>query len=286
MYLLPMLDHLQLLCNNPQAKTKNIETEFEMQLHEQYAINANHNLATMITIAIAALSVIGVFGYVLIHTNLSCFSIFIIGSQSESYTINTLLLSCCAVLIVLCILFHISLELGSKQRMEQFITFAIRCKYYDRKDYDDIFPEGYNPFNKCVCDFVQGLHNMSLKVYGFLYAIVVVITVVAYCIAKGSNECCCPCFNTGDANCGILCAFVVTIFFTLLISICELQCKYYKYLKRQKEYLEKESTKIIYSKEIDKDICSKIQKQENCRLFRCICKLRCESLDNKDKSKA
>lgn len=271
-----MLGNLNVLCNyQPTPKKNKISTDLEKQLHEQYAINANHNLTTMITIAVAALSVIGVYGYVLIHTMLSCECLFIVDNATEIYSINTLLLTSGAVLIVLTILFHISLHLGSYQRNEQFITFAIRCKYYAKIDYDDIFPKEYNPFYKSKCEFVQGLHNTSLKIYLILYVLISVITIIVsiYADANGISNYKSGCRSvkaTAEdylSSC-IICMFILTIIITSFTMICNFNCKYRKYLKRQMEFLKKDSIKKIYTKDIYEEICKEINK--GC-IIQCLC---------------
>jgi hypothetical protein len=44
--------------------------ELERQLHEQYAINNNSNLSSIIALMTALLAIFGVYGYVFIHTNI------------------------------------------------------------------------------------------------------------------------------------------------------------------------------------------------------------------------
>ena len=44
--------------------------ELEKQLHEQYAINNNSNLGSIIAILTTLVSVIGVYGYIFVHSTL------------------------------------------------------------------------------------------------------------------------------------------------------------------------------------------------------------------------
>lgn len=158
--------------------------DLEKQLHEQYAINANSNFSSMLTIVVALISVVATYGYVLIHTKLDVDDLQFINntcgsSQDESYTPMALVLTALAAMGVLIILFYISLKIGFQQRKEQFITFSIRCKYYGY-NYDEmweVYPHYYHPFKKCFFTYVQGLYNFSLLVYSIIYVIIATITI-------------------------------------------------------------------------------------------------------------
>ena len=49
-------------------KDADMKAELLKQLHEQYAVNNNANLGTIVTLVVAVIAVIGYFGYVYVHT--------------------------------------------------------------------------------------------------------------------------------------------------------------------------------------------------------------------------
>lgn len=242
-----------------QSNNNVMEEDLEKQLHEQYAVNANNNLTAMITIAIGLLSVIGLYGYVFIHTKFLYGGFFIANcnESTELYTTNTLVLAGCVALIVLTILYCISLTLGAAQRYEQFITFAIRCKYYNRTNYYDIFPPKYHPFHKGICDFVQGLHNLSLWVYTIVF-LIITISIVIVLVVNGISGCsynnqCHRCsIDIGcHANMWIVVVFIFTIIITSSISIYSFCKKYDRYIHQQKTYSVNNNIKNIIDNEKD-----------------------------------
>ena len=130
---------------------------FEKQLHEQYAINNNSNLSAVVSIIVALLAVFYGYGYVFLHTT-NTFSqnyLEMCLKNSDLYTLDALVFATMATLIVTGILRHICLHLGYKQRFEQFITFALRCKYYQsniQQMRPKIFPRNYHPFKIKQCE--------------------------------------------------------------------------------------------------------------------------------------
>lgn len=144
--------------------------EMELQLHEQYAQNNNANLGSIITLIVTLLAVFYGYGYVYLNSSLTFsddFGQFL--DKNDNYTLDALLFTAMAVYVVLGIIYYICYGQGLRQRMEQFVTFAIRTKYYRKlqraekprqasqdfpeslmdDSYGDIFPSGYHPFKKC-----------------------------------------------------------------------------------------------------------------------------------------
>lgn len=128
--------------------------ELEKQLHEQYAVNNNSNAGILISLISALLISFTGYGYVLYQYSIGECAIGIVN------------IAAVAVMFVMVLLYCISVNLGTGQRMEQFITFGIRVEHYKCKieRYKNIFPNGYTPFSKKYEDFVQGLYNIWTKV--------------------------------------------------------------------------------------------------------------------------
>lgn len=143
--------------------------KMELQLHQQYAENNNANLGSIITLIVTLLAVFYGYGYVYLHSTLE-FSDgfdFLCECECKHFTLDALLFTASAVYVVLGIIYYICFSQGLHQRMEQFITFAIRAKYYKKTktdvapdgdsfpeslmdpSYHEIFPKGYHPFKKC-----------------------------------------------------------------------------------------------------------------------------------------
>jgi len=136
----------------------------ELQLHEQYAINNNANLGSVVVLLAAMIGVFWGYGYIFIHStnNFIDFenSCFLYCNCCENYSLDAFVFTAIASSIVIHIMRKICIYQGYAQRYEQFITFAIRCKHFTSlfvKDSKDdklsnenrgIFSEEYHPFNK------------------------------------------------------------------------------------------------------------------------------------------
>ncbi len=181
----------------------------EKQLHEQYAVNNNSKISSMIAILTAVMIAFTAYGYVLYNPCLTS-------------KIDMLLCASNAVIGVIILLYIIATYLGTDQRKEQFISFAIRANNYEKDtDYNLIYPKTYNPFNKTFCNFVQGLYNL-LSVALVCCLIVVVITTIC---AKGRYVNC-PLFH---------CCWAVSLMYMLYYRLK----KYQEYLKLEQEFKDK-----------------------------------------------
>ena len=132
--------------------------------------------------------------------------------ERNTAIVNLATIVACAVMALLyCVCIHI----GAGQRIEQFITFNIRAKYYKGNEcaYNSIFPKGYMPFGKTVFDFVQGIYSLLSKV-----VIIVIISILI-----------CSCY-LADAKCITMLGIGL-----VFITICWLyRCYWYrKYCKRE-----------------------------------------------------
>ena len=146
------------------------------QLHEQYASNNNANLSSFVTLLVSMVGVFGIFAYVFVRSSLKFSNDFqsLYDSGSELYTMDVLILSAMVSIIVLGIIKYICLYQGFHQRYEQFITYAIREKYFGKENCEksDIFPEGYTPFGKQGLDIAQGLFGEFAKISDLLFSII------------------------------------------------------------------------------------------------------------------
>ena len=160
--------------------------ELEKQLHEQYAVNNNSNAGTLASLMSALFIAISGYGYVLYQYSLC-----------SSYKISILYIAAFCASVIMALLYCICIHLGAGQRMEQFITFAIRIKHYGLKKsenidkeglewmqsvkrYEDIYPKDYHPFNKRFDNFVQGIYGLLSRAF-----IVAIYTIgLSLCIIK------------------------------------------------------------------------------------------------------
>lgn len=127
--------------------------ELEKHLHEQYAINNNSKAGILTSLIGSLLVILTGHGFVLYQYRID-----------ECNDVSIVTLVAVVAQVVMALLYCICVNLGAGQRKDQFITFAIRKKYYViRSKYDEIFPDGYHPFNKTFCSFVQGVYNIWTK---------------------------------------------------------------------------------------------------------------------------
>ena len=178
--------------------------QLEKHLHEQYAINNNSKTSSIIAILAAVMIAFTAFGYVLYHS---------------PHSIDMLLCASNAVIGVVVLLYIIATYLGTDQRKEQFVSFAIRVNNYEEdSDYNLIYPKTYNPFNKTFCNFVQGLYNLLSVTLVFCLLVVVITTI---------------CAKEGNVNCLLFhCSWIVSLMYMLYYRLK----KYQEYLKLEQEY--------------------------------------------------
>ncbi len=193
-------------------KTKEIMPQFELekQLHEQYAVNNNSKSGTLTSLIGSFLIVMTGYGYVLYQ--------YFTGEHIADEFVQFVAIVAAAVMTLL---YFICVYLGADQRMEQFVTFAIRIKHYnlinDMKDYREIYPDKYHPCGKSFCNFVQGLYNLLSK------ALLIVIAFIIYS---------CLCF----IECG--CFFWMWGLVFVLAGIIYRLHKFRKYKSRETAFME------------------------------------------------
>lgn len=215
--------------------------ELEKHLHEQYAINNNSNLGSIITLITTLLGVIGVFGYMFIHTTLE-FAVdwggFYI--KDKTYTLDVLLFAAFASYFILVIIFYLSAYLGTNQRKEQFITYSIRISHYTKEkaieDYENIFPKDYHPYNKNKSDFIQGLYGKICCIIKILFLIITILTFLKI----ACNIC-----KHHDYGCASYCTiilihlFIASVILSLISFYCTIERMYDSYKGREDEFRNK-----------------------------------------------
>lgn len=210
------------------------------QLHEQYAINNNANLSSVVALVVAMIGVVGVFGYVYVRSVLNFSDKFDIMYTQNSglYTMDAVLLSFMASYIILTIIEHLCMYQGYNQRYEQFIINAIRDFYIDGNTRDAIFPPSYHPFDKSNKNVSQGLFGEICNIIRPI-KIALIIVVIGKIAAS--------LFACGGSITGII--LIVVAIFTFFIcnsSISRKENKLYsKYIKRCNEFLQKKSERNL-----------------------------------------
>ncbi len=163
------------------------------QLHEQYAINNNAGMQSVVSLLVGMFAVLGGFGYVWLHVGSRC------SEKAENcFNGEQLLFVLAASLIVLLIMTYICMFQGTRQRCDQFIVQRIRenafncmyeavtgeisrCKDSPVKkgkviEYTDIFSKHYNPYNKSGLSVVQGLYGEFTKIFAFVGAVLCLVS--------------------------------------------------------------------------------------------------------------
>lgn len=172
----------------------------QKQLHEQYALNNYNGLSSVVSIFVGLLAVFYAYGHVFINSAPSqCDDLVTLVISNDKYTPLALFLTTAAVCFVLLIMMHICIYQGLFQRKEQFITHAIRCKYYGITEINtelmpnaDYLPSYYTPFNKdknCWLKILQGLYGEFTKILILVYIVIVLSSTIR--ISLLNDHCCC-----------------------------------------------------------------------------------------------
>ena len=163
-----------------------VEADIEKQLHEQYAVNNNAYLSSVISFLVGLFGAIGAYGYVLIHA-------FPDYGDNIVYSPVQLFLTMTGSLFVLTIISCICMFQGIAQRREQFITYAIRVKHIENVGADNsIFPQNYSPFDKRGLDMVQGLYGEFLKMV-ICVQLLIFVSAIMYLFQANCVSLCCNC---------------------------------------------------------------------------------------------
>jgi hypothetical protein len=210
---------------------KEIEKEIELQLHEQYAINNDSILNSIVVLFVGLFAAIGALGYVFINSTLFT-------QVRTSYSVDQVIITAIGCLVVLTIMAHICIYQGIAQRCSQFIVYAIRKKYHSQYEngettvQDRIFPDNYKPFGKSGLGIVQGLYGEFLRIIIFVTIIIIVmVSYVSYCSMCHTCTCCkCISYTT----CWFWIGAIICILYVVYVYIKNLS----KYNNIQNQYKE------------------------------------------------
>lgn len=212
--------------------------EIEMQLHEQFASNYNNGFSATITLFCTLLAVLYGYGYIFLHSNLD----FTIGLKDlctdGKYALDALIFAGIAATIVLFIMKYICAYQGISQRLEQFVVYAIRTKYYGESPVGlnpRIYPSNYHPFKDGGKVLPIGLYGKFIDILcGFQCLVVVSMVIKITCSLFGDGQ---KQFQYCTCSLKILAFFVIFVICYGLYTDGkqELVSKYYK---RYGEYLE------------------------------------------------
>lgn len=203
-----------------------------LQLHEQYAINNNANLSTIMTLVVALIVVIGCFGNVFVKTeNELIIPNYLYDTKNECFSVVALVLTYLASISILAILFCLCTYQGIAQRKEQFIIHAIRNEY--KIEDNKLLPNGYHPYKKTKFEIIQGLYG-ELDKFFIIVSIVLALCLIVKIFICGVNSKCCIC---------VILLFIIGLLFIsgIVGRFCyDYYIKHYKsYIDRQIEYSEK-----------------------------------------------
>lgn len=206
-----------------------MKQSFIEQLHEQYAVNNNAGMQSVVSILVAMFAAVGAYGYVWIHyqaCDKNC-------APGESFFCSELMFAFVAALTILGIMNHICVYQGVNQRMEQFITYRLRKKCCLLNE--EFFPSRYNPFDKKGLEVVQGLYGEFVKIFAVLPLILFVSYVYRiWPVWEARIECCLPLIS-------------LVFFYTYWIVIFYLNTK--KYYERETEFVDDNPQKNEWIKE-------------------------------------
>lgn len=188
-----------------------MQQQMELQLHEQYAINNNANLNSIIILIVGLFAALGSYGYVFLHSA-NYFEDVINLNDSIKYSLTQLTYALIGAAFVIEMMIYICMYQGVAQRCEQFIIYAIRCNYGKKDFIENIFPSGYNPFNKKRLEIVQGLYGELIKIgIGAL-----ILIILSYCYKIFMNIYICKEYG---ANCQAIILVVISTILIIIISI-------------------------------------------------------------------
>ncbi len=194
---------------------ENNQFELEKQLHEQYAINNNESIKSFITFIGALLTLLGGFGYVIIHSN---------NRFTENITIKGDIISIevfflCAFVVsgMLFFLSLISLQLGYSNRNNQIVIDKIREANFSSSSKKLIFGKHYKADGKTFWSFTQDYFNLFYWLFVVAQLFIIGLTI----------------FNIQNSNCCVTMLILLQI--ALLCGSILFRCHYFsKYKKRTK----------------------------------------------------
>ena len=228
-----------------------MKQELELHLHEQYAINNNANLSSIMTFFVGMLAAIGAYGYVFLYSANYFGELLPNTNDNIKYSLTQLTYALVGAEFVINVLICICLYQGMAQRLEQFITYAIRDKYDfktivnntdDKKD--GIVPENYHPFEKHGLKAIQGLYGEFVKILGAT----MIFLFLSYALKLGYHI---YSYNSYGLDCKAVVLVVIGVFCCFLFGIASLKC--YSHLQRKYDRRSKEYSKTAKEKNNSKN---------------------------------
>lgn len=145
-----------------------------MHIHEQYAVNQNSSLNSLITLFATLLIVVGAFGCVYVEY-LDDWSVW----ESLNLTVTTI---ACNMVIAIMIL-YINLYQGFHLRKEQFTVYKIRRYFqlYKCKIEGNVEVIDWTPYDKNLFDFCQGPYDVFTKILLIVAVIISLSAIVPLC---------------------------------------------------------------------------------------------------------
>jgi len=225
---------------------KDVQQKMLLQLHEQYAVNNNSSLSSVVSLIVGMFAAIGFYGYAFVFsTNEFETSVCDTCSDSCSFSLTQLSIIAIISLLILAIIIHICIYQGSAQRLEQFIIHQIRMKYgiVCQNGMSKILPYSYKPSGKRGLKIVQGLYGEIVKISAALELLIIVSLLVKYILNIVQFYSCQVSIE------GVVVLIVVLLWFVYLASrnLYFLHKRENLYLKREREYQKKVSSNISQS---------------------------------------
>lgn len=152
----------------------------QKKIHEQYADNSNETRDALITLMVALFGVIGMYGYMFLHTKLqpACtFGDFCL--KKHSFTIEVLIMEATVSQVVIFIMQYLSIHEGFTRRMDQFAAHAIRVNLGFSHE---LLPRSFNPHGYSFQNFIPGIYKKFLLILSMIALMILGLTLlkVAY----------------------------------------------------------------------------------------------------------
>ena len=157
----------------------------EKKIHEQYAENSNETRDALISVIVALTGVIGMYGYMFLHTSL-CTAVdfghlcYIENSKTTIYTVEVLILEATVSFVVIFIMQYLCIHEGFTRRMDQFAAHAIRV---NNNFQHELLPRSFNPHGMNFYNFIPGVYKKFLQIFSMINLLILGLTLLkVYCI--------------------------------------------------------------------------------------------------------
>ena len=251
---------------------KEMQQKMELQLHEQYAINNNAYLSSIVTLLVGLLAAIGAYGYVFLHS--TNYFEDVVYLPSIKYSLTQLSYALVGAVFVTDVIMCLCIYQGIAQRCEQFIAYTIRYKYGKKDFINEIFPPQYYPFGKKGLKIVQGFYGEFVKIGIWTQMLLFISYIYKLCLNIWNYKCC---------GVNIYAIVIVCIVFVLcaccnLVVIKCLRNSEEKYIKKNNEYLKRKIDNEPITLPLLEEDKNDLNKENLCcvylfeRKYLCLCK--------------